>query len=286
MEEKQNTLREAWNSLIGIMKEVFSLYPFAGIFLLYLGYQCYKLFTATTNSTVFILCLIIGFLSIGVYSKNKNFFETMLAFLLGVLTIFSTTWDTEKAIIVGSMFFGFFIIFFAISAVSLSSKIETILTHTSNFITSGNQKNNYATLNQIVKKKSKYGQLHIEDRAKAVRFLIFIKVPIDDLPESLNILESIKTVYQISLDEALTFYRSIFMLNKRGNFNNFSNLGLELIFSRIIQLPLVPQEFFQIFNSSKTSIYGKHKNIFDYLDEMENLLEQGLDIDSIVEKLK
>ena len=40
MEEKQNTLREVWNSLIGIMKEVFSLYPFAGIFLLYLGYQC------------------------------------------------------------------------------------------------------------------------------------------------------------------------------------------------------------------------------------------------------
>jgi hypothetical protein len=286
MQKEQNTLKEAWYSLVGLIKEVSSAFPFMVMFFGFLLYKGYKLFTGTANSTVFILCLIVGVLSIGVYAKNKSFFETMIAFLLGILTIFSITWDTEKAIIVGSMFFGFFILFSALSAVRLSSEIETILTHASNFMQSGNQKDNFKVLNEIVKQKSKYGQLHIEDRAKAVRFFIFIKVPINDLKASLDIIEILKTVYQISLEESLNFYRSIFILDKRGNYNNVSTLGLELIFSRITQLPLVPQEFFQIFNLSKKSIYNKYNSIFEYLDEMESLLEQGLDIDSIVEKLK
>jgi hypothetical protein len=280
----KKSLYNSWNALLVVLKEVGKRYPFVSLLFFYLIFRAISFFFDSTLGTEITLTVLIGILSLGNYAKNKSFFESMLAFLLGILTIFSITWTKESAWVVGGSFFFFFVIFFMISTVSLSAKIESILTNAAGFMP-GNHGENFKNLDNIVSEKSKYGQLHIDDRATSVAFFVYMKLPIVEMKDSLIIIESLKVVYQLQLNEALIFFRTITNFYKRYRDRYTDSLDWEIIFTQVSSLPISPQEFYQIFQASQRNLFAKYADLDTYFSELNNLIDQGLDNQSIIYSL-
>ena len=73
------------------------------VFIAIVTYGLY-MFTKSESRMTFILCVLISIVSILIYSRNNNYAETILSFMLGVLTIFTIKWDGYTS----KLFIGFY----------------------------------------------------------------------------------------------------------------------------------------------------------------------------------
>lgn len=282
----RKSLANSWKALLYLLQTLHVRYPLLFIFFFWLIYKGLQfIYIHATSSITVILCFIVGVLSIGVYAKTKSFFESNLAFLLGVLTIFSISWTLGNAIIVGGAFFFFFALFILISSISLSAEIETILTHAASFMKYGVHEENYKILRDLASEGSKYGQMDIVERAKAIRYMVFMKLEIDSIRVSLHAVETIKVAFQVDLEQALNFFKGIYMILKRAENQSAVVVGWEFMLERITELPISPQEFLSIFNATQRVVLRKYGSLYKYIGEVEQLLENGYDNQSIIESL-
>ncbi|MGZ2372056.1 hypothetical protein ACXR6G_19970 [Ancylomarina sp. YFZ004] len=256
------------------------------IFLIFMALLTFGLimFTQSEKKMTFGLCILISFVSILIYSKNNNYAETLLSFMLGVLTIFTITWDSYTS----KLFVGFYVsvnvIIFYLSTIKLSMKVETELTTAASYIDLKNHKHTYKQLSRISKRNTKYSMLGSLERAESIKFLAYMKVPINEIEESIQNIELIKVVYQLELKSSCDFFKTLYFIKCRSNsFFNITNL-LDLIVAK--RLPLMPAEFLTILNQTKKEIIQNSFSLNEYLAIIDESVINGEDIDGIINNIK
>lgn len=270
----------AFKNVLGRLVRTFPLLVFIVIGLIWIAFYYYS---STPTKMTFALSFLVAIVSVIIYANTKKYGETLLTFMLGLLTVFSATWDTYKSILFFSFYLGFHAIIFVISSISLAAKVESELTMAASFLDLKNHKRTYKALQKVSKISTKFNTLGGIERARAVKFLAFMKVPIDEMPDALENIEGIKLIYQTDLTKAQEFFRSLYYIKERSAFNiNVTNF-LDVIVSKGI--PMTPDEFFYIFNRTKGTIIQGKLDMLTYLDELQNFVVKGLDLDQIVEEL-
>lgn len=242
------------------------------------------MFTKSEQRMTFGLCVLISFVSILIYTRNNNYAETLLSFMLGVLTIFTITWDNYTS----KLFIGFYvsvnIIIFFLTSIKLAMKVETELTAAASYINLNNFKPTYKELRRISKIDTKYNILGGLERAETIKYLAYMKVPLTEIAESIKNIELIKVIYQLELKSSCDFFKTLYYIKQRSNsFFSITNL-LDLIVAK--RLPLTPEEFLTILNQTKKEIIQNSFSISNYLDIIDESVIDGEDIDGIVNNLK
>lgn len=286
-DSKENKpLNDMTKSLTILLKEIAYRHPIFILILFSVTGLFAFLFLKFAISIKILLCLIVGILSIAIYFKNKSIIETYLSLFLGLLTVFSITWDIKSALIFTTALISFYFIILFISSIKLSSEMETILTQAANFMEDNEEHSiRYNKLHQLAQKPTKYRQLQLIDRAKSVRFLVFIKVQFEQMEEAIKMIESIKVVYQISLDEALEFFRNVYLLINSLENREVLSWDIERIFKGYNQISLTPSDFMMIFKETNYLISLKKYTFDSYFDELKKLVDTGYDKSKIIERL-
>lgn len=270
----------AFKNVLGRLVRQFPLLVFIVIGLLWIAFYY---FSSTPAKMTFALSFLVALVSVIIYANTKKYGETLLTFMLGLLTVFSITWDTYKSILFFSFYLGFHAIIFIISSISLAAKVESELTMAASFLDLKNHKRTYKSLQKVTKINTKFNTLGGMGRAEAVKFLAFMKVPINEMPEALKNIEHIKLIYQTDLTKALEFFRSLYYIKERSDLNINVTSFLDVIVSKGI--PMTPDEFFYIFSRTKGIIIQGKMDILAYLKELQNLVFKGHDLDQIIDEL-
>ena len=283
-EEVGKSLKEIIKAFVNVLGRLLRQHPL--IFLTFMAIITFGLlmFIKSEQRMTFGLCVLISFVSILIYTRNNNYAETLLSFMLGVLTIFTITWDNYTS----KLFIGFYvsinIIIFFLTSIKLSMKVETELTAAASYINLNNFKPTYKELNRISKINTKYNILGGLERAKTIKYLAYVKVPLTEITESIKNIELIKVIFQLELKSSCDFFKTLYYIKERSNsFFSITNL-LDLIVAK--RLPLTPEEFLTILNQTKKEIIQNSFSVSNYLDIIDASVIDGEDIDGIVNNLK
>jgi hypothetical protein len=283
-DEFRKNLKAVNKGFINVLVQVLRKHPVIFLFFMTLIAFGLIMFTMSEQKMKFILSILISFVSILIYSKNNNYAETLLSFMLGVLTIFTITWDSYTS----RLFIGFYIsiniIIFFITSIKLASKVETELTVAASFINLKEHKTTYEKLNQISKMNTKYNMLGVMERAKAIKLLAYMKISINEMPEAIRNIELINVVFQLELKESCDFFNTLYFIHKRSNANLSITKLLDLIVDK--RLPLMPEELLTILNRTKKEIIKEKFSIIKYLDLIDESALKGEDIEGIIQIVK
>jgi len=278
--EVGGNLKGVLASLANVVGSLFRQFPFFFVVLMVGAFKVLLLFTHSKNKMEFGLCLLVSFVSIIIYAQTKKYAETMLSFMVSILTIFTINWDGYNSKIFIAFYIGINVLVFFLSTIMLASNKETDITHAASYISRGNFKEVYGQLDAICNKPTKFQQISVLDKAQAIRYLAYASVKMDQMFAAIEYIEMIKVVYGIPLNEALNFYRDIFFVGKRStNYFDTSHF-LDKVVS--IGLPLTPSEFMEIFNKTKKMIISGRMDVDSYLAKVAELAYSGHSNDEIV----
>ncbi len=207
----------AFKNVLGRLVQQFPLLVFIVIGLLWVTFYY---FSKTPEKMTFALSFLVAIVAILIYSKTKKYGETLLTFMLGLLTIFAAKWTPYKSILFFSFYLGFHAIIFIISSISLAAKLETELTSAASFIDLKNFKDTYKRLKAITKLSTEFNSLGSIERGEAIKFLAFINVPMNEMPDALRNVEMIKVVYGLSdrLKKILRIFQSPLLYQREIRF--------------------------------------------------------------------
>jgi hypothetical protein len=223
----------------------FRQFPIFFFFFLACIFGTVYLFRESEDTMKVVLCLLVLIASLLIFAKNGNFAETSLAFVLGLLTVFSITWNTSNVVLFLVFYFAFVAMIFAVTAISLAAKQESILVQAANFADFENHETAMQELKKICSKATDFGILGPIEKAESIRFLSFMKIPNQEMFAAVETIEKIKIVYQVTLPEALVFYRSLFFVS------NKSATGVTENIDKILNIPLTPSEIIGVLDETK-----------------------------------
>ncbi len=271
----------AFNNVLG---KLLRQYPFIFICCAtIIGFGLY-FFTKSEARMTFGLCVLISFASILIYARTKNYAETLLSFMLGVLTIFTIEWNKYTSLLFIGFYLSVNVVIFFIRSIQLGIKLESELTTAAVYIDMKNFDSTYKQINKISKLDTKYNALGEVERAEAIKYLAYMKIPVSSMKLALDNIDLIKVVYQVDLKKACDYYKSLFFIQQRTKaFFSITNL-LNQISER--RLPLSPEEFLEILQKTKKELIKTKFPLTKYLDLIDISVAEGEDIDGIVACLK
>lgn len=283
-DELGNSFKDVLTGLKNVASRLFLQFPFMFVVVIAIvGFAFYQ-FTESEQKMTFALCILISFVSFLIYVKSNNYAETLLSFMLGVLTIFTITWDAYTSKLFVAFYVGINIFIFFASSIKLAMKVETELTTASSYIDIKNFKRTYKQLKEVYNVPTKYRMLAPLERAETIKFLAYMKVPLKEMADAIKSIELIKVVYQIDLKNSVEFFKTLYFIKRRsqGVFNivNLLNLIVEK------RLPLNPEEFLTVLNQTKKEIIQGSYSIADYLDIIEECVLNGEDTEGIISRLR
>lgn len=280
----RKNLKATNKAFVNVLNRLLRQFPF--IFIVFMSIITFGLimFTKSEQRMTFGLCILITIVSILIYSRNNNYAETLLSFMLGVLTIFTITWDNYTSILFVGFYVAINIIIFFMTTIRLASKVESELTTAASFINLKEHKATYERLNKITKIDTPYNILGGVERAEVIKNLAFMKVPIEEMEESIKNVELIYTVFQLNLKNSCDFFKTLYFLKRRtSSIFNITHL-LDLIVDK--RLPLTYEEFLDVLNQTKKEIINNKLSMTEYLDLIEESILNGEDVNGTVMKIK
>lgn len=281
-----NSLKNSLKALINALKDLFKKMPLLFFGFTLVAYWLIIEFSYTVQHKQYVLCLLILFVSIGVYVKNKSISETTLSFMIGILTVFTIDWSKSDFTLFIVIYLCFNILIFLIGSVRLASKQEVILVQAANNLSlNQNYDEIFKKLKQITDTPTKGQQLDVIEKAVCIRFLSFRRISIDNITDALNSIEIIQNVYQIDLNKACNIFYIlyIFSCNLFPNINIYQ--GITILFNKILLIPLPPDDFFAIFTKTKKEVISKKLSFDRYINIIKELAYDGLDSQEIIDKI-
>lgn len=277
------------SSLLSALKNVLSRFyhqhpTFTFSIVVILGLLLYT-FINNGERLAFFLCLLISIMSIIIYSKRGNYGETVLSFMLGILTVFSIDWDKNKtgAIIFTAFYVCVNVILLFITSIKLYVEKEKHLTSASIFIDNNNQKMVYAQLDNICQKVTKHNALGTIEKSEAIRYLSYMKLSVVEIKEALNVIELIKVVFEMNIKESCSFFYSLLLIQYPSKNMNGIERKLDFILNK--RLPLSPNELSRILIATKSSVISGTITFSDYLDYIEECVIKGYTLEEIEKDL-
>jgi hypothetical protein len=158
--------------------------------------------------------------------------------------------------------------------------METELTAAASFIDLKNHKTVYKTLKGIANVGTEFNNIGPLNRAKALKFMAFMKMRTDEMTNGLKNIEYIKVIYQLEIDQACEIFRILYFITQRTDTSiSVTNFLDEIVWRRI---PLTPTEFFNIIGRTKGTIIRENLSVQDYLSAMERLVMDGYEQEEII----
>lgn len=283
--EIKHTFYELLISVKNAIESLFKLVPgllYGGILLLFFV-MTYLPFSEA--KMIILLSVIVSMTSLFAYFQIKSYSQTMLSFLIGLLTIFTITWTTVNSIIFIVFYLGFNIIIFMSASIRSSAEMENILVQATNFIDRRNKEVTHKQLADIINQGTDYRQLGPIERANIIRFLAFRKIPLETMASAISIIEMIKVVCQTSVEAACQFFYSLYLVSLHMNGETEAIETVGVLLDVVIKLPLLPDESFCIFNRTKTLLINRKLTIEEYFEQLTTLVQSGFDHEEIIHKL-
>lgn len=275
-----HNLKAVLTALFNLMGSLFRRHPIFFLVLAYLIGTGLMLFTETKNKMEFGLCILITFVSVIIYVQTKKYAETMLSFMIGILTIFTINWDGNNSKMFIVFYIGINVLFFFLNSISLATKIETELTHAASYIDTNNFKLIYDELHSIASKSTKYNQLNSIDKSEIIKKLAYARIETNQMYLSIVHIEMIKVVFGLSISEAFEFYKNIHYVVLRST--NYIDISLYIETILLKALPISPSEFIEIFNMTKKHLISGKLDLDAYLCNIEDCLFRGYSIEEII----
>ncbi|MEF3351800.1 hypothetical protein PV403_01295 [Paenibacillus sp. GYB006] len=280
------SFNNVWLAFINVVTELFRKNKWLFLVLIYVIYLGIEAFKSSKTSMIFVLCLIITLVSIGVYAKSKSYSETTLSFVLGLFTVFSTDWNKGYFIVFISFYVIFNIIVFSVSSIRLAAQNEEILIEAALKYPHLPFDNTKSKLNHIANQTTNTKLLSVLDRSECIRFLSYRRINIDYFEDSIEVIELIRVVNQTNLSNAMKLFYSLYSFEVLINSNNFSKERIIEMFDLIVNLPISPDDFFSVFNKLKRLIIDGQYEYHTLLYRIQNEILRGYDVDEIVEIIK
>ncbi|GIM30041.1 hypothetical protein CPJCM30710_27070 [Clostridium polyendosporum] len=283
----RNSLEKSIRALSNVIRDIFRKIPYLFFVVAWSIYRIVNEYFNTVGHKQFILCLLIFVVSVGIYAKNKNISETMLTFMIGVLTVFTIDWEEADFRLFMLFYLVFNLMIFVIGSINLAVKKDNILIQAANSLCNdSNYDEIHRKLNKIFDKSTPNNQLAPIERAEAIRFLAFRRVDIDDMLKALSSIEIIKTVWEIDLNKACNVFYILYVFS----YNHFphknpSKNTIEL-FNKILTISLPPEQFFELFLKTKKKIISDEMDFDTYIKKIKELAINGMDSCEIIEELR
>jgi hypothetical protein len=204
--------KQATSSSILLIKETSSRFPLLVFTFLGLLFAAIYFVSSSPNTITISVSILVGILSVFIYLKNNSVAESMLTLILGLLTAFTISWTPVTAITFSAILIAYTFIIFIFSCISIAAETEHILMNAAIHVSQFDHKHIYQRLRQIADSNTPTSQLGPIERATAIRFLVFMRVPYKEMPQALYTIGLMKIVYQISLQETLALYRTLYRI--------------------------------------------------------------------------
>jgi len=283
--ENKGTLNNMISALAAIVKSLYSIAPavvLAGILLFGLLMNA----TIRLSDTIImgVVILIIVFTSLLISLKYRLNGEALLGLTAGLLTAFTVSWSLNRFIlfmIAWFVFFGFTMLFWSIK---MAADLEQIIRQSSIWIDNSNVEINENKLNIIIK-NSNLQYLDRISAAKALRILIFRKLPLDITGKTLKSIEMFSSVTGVNFMEITIFYAYLYrILNDKQKASFFTQI--DLIFDALRSIPASPEDFIISFRSSFRLIRSNNLDVESYLYLIEAGFENGIAPDQMHDYIK
>jgi hypothetical protein len=281
----KGTFNNVISALAATVKSLYSLAPaavLAGILLFWLLMNATIQLSDTTIMSVVILIIILTSLLISL--KYRLTGEALLGLTAGLLTAFTVSWSMNRFVlfmIAWFAFFGFTTLFWSIK---MAADLEQIIRQSSIWIDNYNVEMNESKLNVIIK-NSNLQYLDRVSAAKALRILIFRKLPLEISGKTLKSIEMFSSVTGVNFMEITIFYADLYrILNDKQKAAFFTQI--DLIFNALRSIPASPDDFLISFRSSFSLIRNNNLDVGLYLYLIEAGFENGVAPDEMHDYIK
>ncbi len=285
--KKSKSISEAVKALGSLIQTLFKKMPALFLVVIYLIDLAIRSYQSAGFSNVYLISIIILFVSICIYITSKSFAETTLSFILGILTVYSIDWEKANFTLFVILYLAYIIFVFYAYSIRLSAKQESILIQAACKLDMDDYKGVYKRIKKISQTDKKFHQLSIIDRSEIIRYLAFRQVIIGEYEEAINVIELIKNVCQISLLDCCEIYYSFYTYckNKQEPPANIPK-EVERMFDKVTTLSVSYFEFFNIFKNTKRILVESKMTYDKYLVEIKMLSFKGYSDNDIIEILK
>lgn len=284
--KKSKSLSEAIKALGSLVQTLFKKMPALFLAVIYLIDLAIRSYQSAGFSTIYLVGLLILFISICIYVTSKSFAETTLSFVLGMLTVYSINWEEANFTLFIILYLAYTIFIFYAYSIRLSAKQESILIQAACKLDIDDFKNVYKRIKRISEINTKGHQLSIIDKSEIIRYLAFRQVITGEYEDAINVIELIKNVCQISLLDCCEIYYSFFTYCKNKQQHPNISKEVERMFDRVTTLSVSYAEFFSIFKHTKRILVEDKLTYEKYLIEIKMLAFKGYSDNDIIEILK
>ncbi|MCD4746869.1 MAG: hypothetical protein K8R58_11280 [Bacteroidales bacterium] len=232
-----------------------------------------------------ILGVLITIIAVIIYFRKRNLTETLFLFLYGLLTVFTIYWSPYSPFLFLFIYLGFVTLFFVSSSVKIASQTETILEEATDLIDKNNFKIIYNKLKKELNNKTNYSQLTTVEKAETIRFLSFMHIPLEEIGNSINIIERIIIMYQTDIKTAYAFFRILYPIVKKIDTTRNISVFINTFLFKIFEIPLSPVEIMSLLRKTKRILFSNKLNYNDYSDVIKKSAENGLDEEETIKNL-
>ena len=112
-----------------------------------------------------------------------------------------------------------------------------------------------------------------------------MRVPIEQMKFAVSIIEMIKMVYQVSIDDSMKYYYSFYQIVTR-NQEFVTYYDFDQFHERVNRLQVMPDDFLVIFDSTKYSMINGKLTIDEYFGYLSDSLSKGNSREMIIDSFK
>lgn len=280
---KFSSLKSAIRALAEVVKDLFAKMPVLFLVVIYLIKLVIDAYISEGFSIVFLIAMMILFISICIYIKTDNIADTTLSFILGVLTIYSINWKNANYMLFIILYLVYIICIFYSYSIKLAMKQESILIQAAYKLSKDDYKDLFKRLKKISMKSTKYNQISIIDRCEIIKYLAFRQVIIGEYEEAIRVVELIQGISQVELMECCEIYYSMYLYCKNSDTGIVDvSKAVEKMIDKVTTLPITYVEFFDIFKGTKIILIDKILIFSQYINEIRLLAVKGYSSDDIV----
>jgi uncharacterized membrane protein len=220
--------------------------------------------------------LVVLTVAIVVYASTVKYGEAALALVAGVLTAYSVTWTPNRFIAFVTVWLSFTFAALIISSIKIAARTEDIyrqaaLTLAPSLDVSPEIEASLRTIGQ----GGSYGTLGPIQRAEAIRFFAFRKLPLEQIGAALHAVETLTVITQIEPKAISAFVADIYKVFDLTIQSNHE-VVLDYIHLIIQGSAVPPTDFIKAFEHSRRYILSRSLDLVDYFERLRSALESGV----------
>lgn len=270
-------------ALKGALLALYRLYPGAVIALLVLVGFFGFLISRSELASQAIAVLVVFLVSIAIYSREKNYSQAILAFVVGLLPALSMSWSPGRFWLFVGGFVALNGLFFIVASIRIAANNEQIYTQAAVFAMREDRSITDKKLETLAKRAGTSSLGPIE-KAECVRQLMFRNFPTQHLPEALKSIEKMSVITNIPAQEVASYLVILYPLVDATGVS-FGHLD-DRFYLTLRDSAATPEEFFEAFRLTRSLVLERQMDLDAYLSKLSTLLGFGLPPEEIRRRME